>query len=76
MSDRDVRKEVEAKDAEMLRQQERAVEDDRDRLFGYDKTDADSFPASDPPEAASGETPEDVDEAASAAITGVRPHDE
>lgn len=54
MSDRDIRKEVQRKDAEMLRQQERG-EDANDRLHGYDKTDADSFPASDPP---SPQTPE------------------
>lgn len=50
MSDRDIRKDLHAKDAEMLRQQERAA-DSNERLHGYDKTDADSFPASDPPPA-------------------------
>lgn len=58
MNNRDVRKEVEAKDAEMLRQQERAPKDD-DELHGYDKTAADSFPASDPPEATQAQTPDD-----------------
>ena len=78
MSDRDVREEVEKKDAEMLRQQELGEKDDvgDDGLYGYDKTDADSFPASDPPSAEQPETPEEIDEAASASITGVRPHDD
>lgn len=75
MSDRDIRREVEEKDAEMLRQEERAPTID-DELEGYDKADADSFPASDPPAAAEAETPEDVDEAASAAFTGVDPRGE
>ncbi|HET9029176.1 MAG TPA: hypothetical protein VFN49_03295 [Candidatus Aquilonibacter sp.] len=49
MSEREnLQKELEKKDAEMLRQQERAASSN-DRLHGYDKTDADSFPASDPP---------------------------
>lgn len=47
-SDESIRKEVEKKNAEMLRQQEQGKKSD-DRLHGYDKTDADSFPASDPP---------------------------
>jgi hypothetical protein len=51
MNDRDIRNELEAKAAEMLRQQELAPKDD-DGLDGYDKTIADSFPASDPPELA------------------------
>ena len=49
MSDRDIRDELEAKAAEMLRQRELAPKGD-DGLSGYDKTLADSFPASDPPE--------------------------
>jgi hypothetical protein len=48
MSDRDIHEELERKDAENLRQQERGA-DSNERLHGYDKTDADSFPASDPP---------------------------
>ena len=48
MSTDDIRIEVERKDAELHRQRERADKDD-DPLRGYDKTDADSFPASDPP---------------------------
>jgi hypothetical protein len=44
----DIRKAREKKDAEMLRQEELGGEAD-DRLRGYDKTEADSFPASDPP---------------------------
>lgn len=48
MKSDDVRKEREEKDAEALRQEERATKSN-DRLHGYDKTDADSFPASDPP---------------------------
>ncbi len=39
---------AEQKDREMLRQQERA-EKTSESLGGHDKTDADSFPASDPP---------------------------
>lgn len=59
MSDRDdIKKELETKDAEMLRQQERAAES-QDRLHGYDKTDADSFPASDPPSSMASQTPGD-----------------
>lgn len=48
MSEKDIRKERERKDAEMLQQEERGGESN-DRLHGYDKADADSFPASDPP---------------------------
>ncbi len=60
MNDRDIRRELDTKDAEMLRQQERAAESN-DRLRGYDKTDADSFPASDPPSSMASETPDDDD---------------
>jgi len=60
MNDREIKRERERKDAEMLRQQERGGESD-DQLHGHDKAEADSFPASDPP-------------AASTAITGVRPN--
>ncbi len=63
MSDRDIRKELNTKDAEMFRQQERAA-DSNERLHGYDKTDADSFPASDPPSSMASQTPDDVDPAA------------
>ena len=60
MNDRDeIQKERERKDAEMHRQ-EQLGEDADDQLHGYDKADADSFPASDPP-------------AASTNITGVIP---
>ena len=81
MNDRNVHDEVEAKDAEMLKQQELGREEmeadeDDDGLSAYDRADADSFPASDPPEAAEAETPDDIDRAASAGITGVRPHDD
>ncbi len=58
MSDRDIRKELHTKDAEMFRQQERAA-DSNERLHGYDKTDADSFPASDPPAATPAQKPTD-----------------
>jgi hypothetical protein len=51
----DIHKERERKDAEMLRQRERAA-DSNDPLHGYDKTDADSFPASDPPSPAPAES--------------------
>ena len=57
MSDRDIRKELQNKDAEMLRQQERGA-DSKERLHGYDKTEADSFPASDPPSAAQPKKPD------------------
>lgn len=60
MSDRDdIRTELEAKDAEKLRQEERATES-LERLHGYDKTDADSFPASDPPSTMPGEHENEV----------------
>lgn len=49
MNDRDLQHELEEKAAEMFKQQEVAPHDD-DGLSGYDKTIADSFPASDPPE--------------------------
>ena len=71
MSDRDIQKERERKDAEMQRQEERGG-DANDRLRGYDKTNADSFPASDPPPVTP-PTTEDADQAGSAGITGVRP---
>lgn len=48
MSDEDIRIERERKDAEMLKQEERGM-GPADPLHGYDKADADSFPASDPP---------------------------
>ena len=44
----DVAKKAEEKDLEMHRQQERG-EQSNESLRGHDKTDADSFPASDPP---------------------------
>ncbi len=75
MSDRDIRKELETKDAEMFRQQERAA-DTNERLHGYDKTEADSFPASDPPAAMTPQKPDDADRAAGAASTGVRKNEE
>ncbi|MBV8639470.1 MAG: hypothetical protein JO322_15440 [Candidatus Eremiobacteraeota bacterium] len=56
MSDRDIQKERERKDAEMHRQEERGG-DVNDRLRGYDKAEADSFPASDPPAAAAPKKP-------------------
>jgi hypothetical protein len=62
MNDRDIQRERERKDEEMLRQQERAAKPE-DRLRGHDKAEADSFPASDPP-------------AASTPITGVGTEDE
>lgn len=46
----DIAKEVERKDQEMYEQEQRG-EEAREKLQGYDKTDADSFPASDPPPA-------------------------
>ncbi len=54
MHDDDVRRELEAKERELALQQERARRGD-DRLRGYDKTDADSFPASDPPSSMPGQ---------------------
>ena len=48
MSDRDISDELQNKNAEMFRQQELGTKSD-DRLEGYDKAEADSFPASDPP---------------------------
>ncbi len=48
----DIAKEVAVKDQEMY-EQERRAEKSHDKLKGYDKTDADSFPASDPPPAQS-----------------------
>ncbi|MBV8639467.1 MAG: hypothetical protein JO322_15425 [Candidatus Eremiobacteraeota bacterium] len=75
MKDRDIREELEETDAEMLRQEERGPTAD-DELEGYDKTDADSFPASDPPEAMEAQTPDDVGEAAGAALTGIRPRED
>ncbi len=48
----EIAKEVERKDQEMY-EQERRGEKSHDKLKGYDKTDADSFPASDPPPAQS-----------------------
>ena len=74
MSDDDLRKEREKKDAEMHRQEQLGGEQN-DRLRGYDKTDADSFPASDPPSTLPEQTPEKIDQAASAGITGVRPNE-
>ncbi len=44
----DIAAEVERKDAEMLKQQERAAKP-LEPLKGYDSVDAESFPASDPP---------------------------
>lgn len=69
MSDRDIRKERQTKDDEMLRQQERAAESN-ERLHGYDKTDADSFPASDPPPSTVVPMQQDADRAARASKTG------
>ncbi|HEV7178275.1 MAG TPA: hypothetical protein VGN11_00275 [Candidatus Baltobacteraceae bacterium] len=44
----DIARDAKKKDQEMYDQQQLA-EKKRDPLKGYDKTDADSFPASDPP---------------------------
>ena len=49
-NDNDIAAEVERKDAEMYEQEQRAPKS-REKLKGYDKVDADSFPASDPPQA-------------------------
>jgi hypothetical protein len=54
MSD-DIRRDLEDKDAELQRQRELA-DKGTEKLRGYDKTDADSFPASDPPSTMPGET--------------------
>ena len=48
----EIAKETAAKDREMYEQEQRA-EKSREKLKGYDKTAADSFPASDPPPAQS-----------------------
>ncbi|HEY1976549.1 MAG TPA: hypothetical protein VGG89_08395 [Candidatus Baltobacteraceae bacterium] len=52
MRDRDVQRETERKNAEMERQRQLAEKErvkKDERLGETDKTDADSFPASDPP---------------------------
>jgi hypothetical protein len=48
MMSHDLKTEVEEKNAEMQKQRELAHRSDQPET-GYDKTDADSFPASDPP---------------------------